>query len=205
MLQCGTKECEVKRKYSLVSGCLVVVLGCMCCLSACGEPAQNSGTAVGSVKNGTNRSRTVTIREAAIACNIPEWQVSSGYLEHTALSYQEYVEDPGYVDDSKIPEYSRENSSRLLHSLTKVVPCVIKELNPDDPKALELASKVERTFSKYNPDNLNDYFKENDLSFINYVGRSYVITSRPYRGIEFHAFSVDDFNKLNSKMNHRTR
>ncbi|RIY25080.1 hypothetical protein CJI50_01570, partial [Bifidobacteriaceae bacterium NR021] len=82
---------------------------------------------------------------------------------------------------------------------------VIKELNPDDPKALELASKVERTFSKYNPDTLNDYFKENDLSFINYVGRSYVITSRPYRGIEFHAFSVDDFNKLNSKMNHRTR
>ncbi|RIY25079.1 hypothetical protein CJI50_01565, partial [Bifidobacteriaceae bacterium NR021] len=91
----------MKRKYRLVSGCLVVVLGCMCGLSACGETAQNSGTAVGSVNNVTNHSKKVTIREAAIACNIPEWQVSSGYLEHTALSYQEYVEDPGYVDDSK--------------------------------------------------------------------------------------------------------
>lgn len=195
----------MKRKYRIVSSCLTVLLSCMCGLSACGESSQTGGTAMGSVNNGTNPSRTVTIREAAIACNIPEWQVSSGYLGHTALSYQEYVEDPGYVDDNTVPEYSRENSSRILHSLTKVIPCVIRELNPDDPKALELASKVERTFSKYNPDNLNDYFKENDLAFINYVGRSYVIASRPCRGIEFLAFSVDYFNKLNSKMNYRTR
>ena len=214
------KEYEVKRKYRIVSSCLTVLLSCMCGLSACGESAQTGGTAMGSVNNGTNPSRTVTIREAAIACNIPEWQVLPGYLGHFTLSTQEHVDDTSYseylehtalpstkeyVDDPSSSEYggeytySRENSSRILHSLTKVIPCVIRELNPDDPKAFELASKVEKTFSNYSPDNLNEYFKENDISFINYVGRSYVIMTHPYKGIKLNAISVNMFNILSSK------
>ncbi|WP_421776102.1 hypothetical protein HXT52_02180 [Gardnerella sp. KA00288] len=180
----------MKRNYKLVSCCLVMVLSCMCGLSACGEPVQTGGTAMGSVNNGTNHSKNVTIREAAIACNISETNVvDNGDLSEFYPADLEHSDEP-------TPVFFREISSYVLHFLTKDVPCIIRGLNHDDSKALELASKVERTFSKCNPDNINDCFKENNLSFINYVGRSYVIMLHIRgTGIYFDAFSVDAFNK----------
>lgn len=182
ILQSSTKECEVKRNYKLVSACLVVVLSCVLGLSACGS-AQNSGTAVGSSKNINNNSKNVTIREAAIECNISETNVfDNGTL------YDGYGADVNFGPNyENTYDYSKETSSKVLHLLTKDVPCIVRRLNHDDPKALELASKIERTLSK---------FKENNLSFINYVGRSYVMMLRiESSGIEFRVLSVDNFNK----------
>lgn len=191
-MQSSTKECEVKRNYKLVSTCLAVVLSCVLGLSACGS-AQNSGTVAGSSKDSTNDSKNVTIREAAIACNISE----STVIDNGTLS-DGYGADIVYMhhNTEDTYDYSKKMSSKVLHLLTKDVPCIVRGLNHDDPKALELASKIERTLSKCNPDNLNDYFKENNLSFINYVGRSYVMMLRiESRGIEFRVLSVDNFNK----------
>ncbi|MFU0568829.1 hypothetical protein ACMZ77_00510 [Gardnerella vaginalis] len=184
---------KVKRKYSIVSGCLVVALGCMCGLSACGESVQNSGTVAGSVNNVTNHSKNVTLRETVIACNIPE----SNVIDNGAFS-DGYALDMEYIDpdDDDTHDYSKEMRSKAFHLLTKDIPCILRGLNHDDPKALELASKIERKLSKCNPDNLKDYLKENNLSFINYVGRSYVMMLRVEDdAVEFRVLSFDNFNK----------
>ena len=76
----------MKRKYRLVSGCLVVALGCACGLSACGEPSASdmpanggfestnasdsaSSFSVSDDSSSKNLSKNVSLKEVAKKCN----------------------------------------------------------------------------------------------------------------------------------------
>lgn len=65
----------MKRKYRLVSGCLVVVLSCMCGLSACGSAQTNnnanstSGLSVSNDSSSKNSSKNVSLEDIAKKCN----------------------------------------------------------------------------------------------------------------------------------------
>ncbi|WP_421785261.1 hypothetical protein [Gardnerella sp. DNF00983] len=138
---------KVKRKYRLVSGCLVVALGCMCGLSACGEPSasympSNGGfestnaldsTSSSSVSNDSsskNSSKNVSLKDIAKKCNFKFWRLES-LGSHSSNSAP---------DSLTIGEDQDSSSER--ETFKRDYACAIKNANPGDPIAEKFSDKI---------------------------------------------------------------
>lgn len=152
----------MKRKYRLVSGCLIVVLSCMCGLSACGSAQTNnnanstSGFSVSDDSSSKNLSKNVSLKDIAKKCNF------------------KYSDDG---DSLSISWFSGK-------TFKKDYACAIKNANPGDSVAEKLSATLPsssniKSFSTRAEHYQNIYEDENYYIYIEYVppyfGRTYYV------------------------------
>lgn len=160
----------MKRKYRFVSGCLIVVLSCMCGLSACGSAQTNnntnstSGFSVSNDSSSKNSSENVSLKDIAKKCNFE-------YSDHgDSISI-------GYVSGK---------------TFKKDYACAIKNANPGDSVAEKLSAMLPsssniKSFSTSDEDYLN-YGNENYIEYVPpYFGRTYYVYPT-FLGIEIAKF-----------------
>ena len=152
----------MKRKYRLVSGCLIVVLSCMCGLSACGSAQTNnnansaSSSSISNDSSSKNSSENVSLKEVAKKCNF------------------KYSDDG---DSLSINHFSGK-------TFKKDYACAIKNANPGDSVAEKLSAMLPsssniKSFSTSAEEYLNNFEDENYYIYIEYVppyfGRTYYV------------------------------
>ena len=157
----------MKRKYSLVSGCLVLVLSCMCSLSACGKYVQTnnnanstSGFSVSDDSSSKNLSENVSLKDIAKKCN----------FEPLKSDENDYLFDAVLIDGDQ--DASGEK-------FKKDYACAIKNANPGDPIAEKFSDKLES--SDINSISVN--FENYDKYMPPYLGNTYYVYPT-YEGIK---------------------
>lgn len=160
----------MKRKYRLVSGCLIVVLSCMCGLSACGSAQTNnnanstSGFSVSNDSSSKNSSKNVSLKDIAKKCNFK------------------------YSDDGDSISIDHVSGK----TFKKDYACAIKNANPGDSVAEKLSAILPsssniKSFSTSDEDYLN-YENENYIEYVPpYFGRTYYVYPT-FHGIEIAKF-----------------
>lgn len=158
---------KVKRKCSLVSVCLVVVLSCMCSLSACGKYVQTnnnanstSGFSVSNDSSSKNSSENVSLKDIAKKCN----------FEPLKSDENDYLFDAVLIDGDQ--DASGEK-------FKKDYACAIKNANPGDPIAEKFSDKLES--SDINSISVN--FENYDKYMPPYLGNTYYVYPT-YEGIK---------------------
>lgn len=142
----------MKRKYRLVSGCLIVVLSCMCGLSACGSAQTNnnansaSSSSISNDSSSKNSSENVSLEDIAKKCNF------------------KYSDDG---DSLSINHFSGK-------TFKKDYACAIKNANPGDSVAEKLSAMLPsssniKSFSTSAEEYLNNFEDENYYIYIEYV------------------------------------
>ena len=157
----------MKRKCSLVSVCLVVVLSCMCSLSACGKYVQTnnnanstSGFSVSNDSSSKNSSENVSLKDIAKKCN----------FEPLKSDENDYLFDAVLIDGDQ--DASGEK-------FKKDYACAIKNVNPGDPVAEKFSDKLES--SDINSISVN--FENYDKYMPPYLGNTYYVYPT-YEGIK---------------------
>lgn len=157
----------MKRKCSLVSVCLVVVLSCMCSLSACGKYVQTnnnanstSGFSVSNDSSSKNSSENVSLKDIAKKCN----------FEPLKSDENDYLFDAVLIDGDQ--DASGEK-------FKKDYACAIKNANPGDPIAEKFSDKLES--SDINSISVN--FENYDKYMPPYLGNTYYVYPT-YEGIK---------------------
>ena len=157
----------MKRKYSLVSGCLVLVLSCMCSLSACGKYVQTnnnanstSGFSVSDDSSSKNLSENVSLKDIAKKCN----------FEPLKSDENDYLFDAVLIDGDQ--DASGEK-------FKKDYACAIKNVNPGDPVAEKFSDKLESSDINSISVNLENY----DKYMPPYLGNTYYVYPT-YEGIK---------------------
>lgn len=161
------RSVKVKRKCSLVSVCLVVVLSCMCSLSACGKYVQTnnnanstSGFSVSNDSSSKNSSENVSLKDIAKKCN----------FEPLKSDENDYLFDAVLIDGDQ--DASGEK-------FKKDYACAIKNANPGDPIAEKFSDKLES--SDINSISVN--FENYDKYMPPYLGNTYYVYPT-YEGIK---------------------
>ncbi|MFU0479977.1 hypothetical protein [Gardnerella vaginalis] len=168
---------KVKRKYSIVSGCLVVVLGCACGLSACGEPSASympsnggfestnasdsaSSSSISNDSSSKNSSENVSLKEVAKKCNFKPLK----------------SDENDYLFDAVLIDGDQDASGEKFK---KDYACAIKNVNPGDPVAEKFSDKLES--SDINSISVN--FENYDKYMPPYLGNTYYVYPT-YEGIK---------------------
>lgn len=167
----------MKRKYGIVSSCLTVLLGCMCGLSACGEPSASdmpanggfestnasdpaSGSSVSNDAGSKNSSETISLKEVAKKCNFKQLE----------------SDENDYLFDAVLIDGDQDASGEKFK---KDYACAIKNVNPGDPVAEKFSDKLESLDIR----TLSVNFENYDKYMPPYLGNTYYVYPT-YEGIK---------------------
>ena len=156
----------MKRKYRLVSGCLIVVLSCMCGLSACGSAQTNnnansaSSSSISNDSSSKNSSENVSLKEVAKKCNFKPLK----------------SDENDYLFDAVLIDGDQDASGEKFK---KDYACAIKNVNPGDPVAEKFSDKLESSDINSISVNLENY----DKYMPPYLGNTYYVYPT-YEGIK---------------------
>ena len=156
----------MKRKYRLVSGCLIVVLSCMCGLSACGSAQTNnnansaSSSSISNDSSSKNSSENISLKEVAKKCNFEPLK----------------SDENDYLFDAVLISGDQDASGEKFK---KDYACAIKNVNPGDPVAEKFSDKLESSDINSISVNLENY----DKYMPPYLGNTYYIYPT-YEGIK---------------------
>ncbi|WP_421776100.1 hypothetical protein HXT52_02170 [Gardnerella sp. KA00288] len=147
----------MKRKYSLVSGCLVLVLSCMCSLSACGKYVQTnnnanstSGFSVSDDSSSKNLSENVSLKDIAKKCNFKSWRLESWHSH-----------SPNSAPDILTISEDQDGSSER-ETFKRDYACAIKNANPRDSIAEKFSDKIASS-------DISSFFSADTEDYDNYM------------------------------------